>query len=43
MKDSLVLVAIDNYDVFLEVEKARKGIWNKLFPKIIPKIKTAYL
>ena len=43
MKDSLVLVAIDNYDVFLEVEKARKDIWNKLFPKIIPKIKTAYL
>jgi hypothetical protein len=43
MKGSLVLVAIDNYDVFLEVEKARKDIWNKLSPKIIPKIKTAYL
>jgi len=43
LRGSLVLVAIDNYDVFLEVERVRKDIWNKLSPKIIPKIKTAYL
>ncbi len=43
MKDIIVPVAIDSYDVSLEVEKAKKDTWNKLSPKIIPKIKSAYL
>ncbi len=43
MRDIIVPVAIDSYDVSLEVEKAKKDTWNKLFPKIIPKIKSAYL
>jgi len=43
MKDTIVPVAIDSYDVSLEVEKAKKDTWNKLSPKIIPKIKSAYL
>ncbi len=43
MRDIIVPVAIDSYDVSLEVEKAKKDTWNKLSPKIIPKIKSAYL
>jgi hypothetical protein len=35
MKGIIALVAIDSYDVSLEVEKARKDTWNKLSPKII--------
>ena len=43
MKGILALVAIDNYGVFLEAEKGKNDIWNKLFPKIVPEIKSAYL
>ena len=43
MKESLVLVVIDNYDVYLEAGKAKKDTLNKLFPRIIPERKSAYL
>ena len=32
---SIVLVAIDNYDVVLEVDRVRKNILNKLWPKFL--------
>ncbi|MDH3610735.1 MAG: hypothetical protein OEM79_03120 [Nitrosopumilus sp.] len=43
MKESLVLVAIDNCDVYLEAGKVKKGTLSKLFPRIIPERKSAYL
>ena len=32
---SIVLVAIDSYDVVLEVDRVRKNILNKLLPKFL--------
>ena len=32
---SIVLVAIDSYDVVLEVDRVRKNILNKLWPKFL--------
>jgi len=42
MKEPLALAATDSYDVFPEVEKARKNIWNKLYLKF-PEIKCLFM
>ena len=43
MKETPVLVAIDNCDVYLEAGKVKKGTLSKLFPRIIPERKGVYL